>query len=1156
MVRRLVIPIESATVAAVTGVHARSGWAVTESPNGDAILSSEDEGDQPGADEPGIAADPFSAALVHSKVRSPAIRPTTLERPRLLSWLEQHASARLRVITAEAGYGKSTLLADHARRTAHRTIWYQLESSDRDWVTFLSYLVAAVREIAPAFGAGTVALLQQVGVLNPTRDVTVDTLLGELESVAVEPLILILDDFHTVQESDDVRAIVLRLLEHAPAQMSLVISGRDRPTIPMARLAAQDRVAELATEDLRFTRRETADLFAHSYGTPIDDDLVRAIDERLEGWGASLQLVCASLLSLRPEEIRTFVRDLSAHSDPLYEFLAEEVLSRQTPVMRRVLMHCSLLERISPHLVVAATADPRPVPIRQVSVCLYRAEDAGLVSRAATGSGRWRFHPLVREFLQRRLLAALSDEQRVDMHLRIAVAAEASDWLAAIHHYLEAGCPEDGMRVLRGSAIEALGTASWGEAMELVDRAGDQPPLIAAAIIQARAFVAEGQPDAALGLLDSWDLSEATGLERSLVNMTKAAALFAQSRADELVAVLKAILDDDATPNSVRGIAEAWIALINSAADSPLRPIARLLRRLAAKHKTDGLAYFAGISLNNAMGVELARGEYDDAIALGRDALGQFASLAVRTSELASLHSAIALGLAEAGNTQAAWDHVDLALSVGDPRPDALGECAWLAAVTGRIDMAWSCLNQAQRVLEGGFRELGTDALLAYARVVLAVARGDLGRAEAMLGEVTSPQNALCGDRARRLMLQAMVATAQGRPEAAELAQAGLAVAKRQGAWRWEPRLRLLLAAATTNRDEFTRLLSDVSHISPLTLLELADVVVDHLDLVVGDCPTVENSVQSCPERWLPSLRRSLSSGQTPRAHAAAQLLARFGTRADLVALSAWEQTYARQGKQRVLSGSLSRRVTPKLQLRDLGRTEFAVDSTRVLLSQVRRKAAALLLFLASRPGQSAGRELVLDELWPEASPQDALNSLHQAMYYLRRCIDQWYEDSVSADYIVLESEIIYLDPGLASVDSVFFHREAAVALSSDDPSVHGSSTVGLYRGMFAPEFEYEEWAIDYRGRTHAQYLRLVQAIAESQLRTGNFKEAATGLTTALGIDPGAFELEVPLVKALWSQGSRAAALEHYRHYAHAHARELGIPASAIEELLKEGHRV
>ena len=481
MVRRLVIPIDSMPAIAGSVAHARER-SMTDVPVGpEPPQSGEDSAAARRTDS-----DAFAAAVVHSKVRSPAIRPTTLERPRLLSWLDQHASARLRLITTEAGYGKSTLLADHARRSTQRTIWYRLESSDRDWVTFLSYVVASVREIAPEFGPGTVTLLQQVGVLNPTRDVTVDTLLAELETVATEPLTLVLDDFHAVGDSEDVRAMVLRLLEHGPKGLALVISGRERPTLPLARLAAQAAVAELTTEDLRFTRRETADLFAHSYGTPIDDDLVATIDERLEGWAASLQLVCASLLSLRPDEVRTFVRDLSAHSDPLYDFLAEEVLSRQTPVMRRVLTHASLLARISPHLVAAATADPRPVSVRQISVCLYRAEDAGMISRAAAGSRRWRFHPLIREFLQGRLLASLSAEQLTAMHLRIAVAAEPSDWLTATHHYLEAGRPDDGMRVLRAAAMQALGTASWGLAIELVDRAGDHPPFAAAAIIQAR----------------------------------------------------------------------------------------------------------------------------------------------------------------------------------------------------------------------------------------------------------------------------------------------------------------------------------------------------------------------------------------------------------------------------------------------------------------------------------------------------------------------------------------------------------------------------------------------------------------------------------------------------------------------------------------------
>ena len=102
------------------------------------------------------------------------------------------------------------------------------------------------------------------------------------------------------------------------------------------------------------------------------------------------------------------------------------------------------------------------------------------------------------------------------------------------------------------------------------------------------------------------------------------------------------------------------------------------------------------------------------------------------------------------------------------------------------------------------------------------------------------------------------------------------------------------------------------------------------------------------------------------------------------------------------------------------------------------------------------------------------------------------------------------------------------------------------YHGLFAPEFEYEEWAIDYRGRTHGQYLRLVHAVAEAQLRRRSASwKPRRGLTTALGIDPAAFELQALLAEALWKQGSRAAAVEHYRQYAHAHVRELGLASAA-----------
>ena len=155
-------------------------------------------------------------------------------------------------------------------------------------------------------------------------------------------------------------------------------------------------MATLTTDDLRFSRRETEELFSLGYGMALDDDIIGVIDARTEGWVASLQLVYSSIRSSAPHEVREFVRDLSGTSKPLYDFLAEEVLGRQTPLMQRILIHASLLVRISADLVLAAlsvTADPPAAD--QVADSLEAADEQGLMSRSAAGSATRRFHPLL-----------------------------------------------------------------------------------------------------------------------------------------------------------------------------------------------------------------------------------------------------------------------------------------------------------------------------------------------------------------------------------------------------------------------------------------------------------------------------------------------------------------------------------------------------------------------------------------------------------------------------------------------------------------------------------------------------------------------------------------------------------------------------------------
>src|SRR6476619_246518 len=261
-----------------------------------------------------------------AKVQRPALRDETLERPRLLDWLRAKIHGRVILVLADAGYGKTTLLADFARRTRLRTMWYRLDDDDRDWISFLSHLVAAGREHDPAFAPTTSAMLSDLATGGPTREAATDVFLRELPKIAEHGAVLILDDFHLVDESPEVRIIARELVARAPERLSIVFASGQTPPIPFARMRAAGEVAEIGTDELRFDAAETARLFSETYGRELEPDVLADVTARTEGWAASLQLVQAALRDRSPAEIRRFVRGLTGADQELYDYLAEEVV--------------------------------------------------------------------------------------------------------------------------------------------------------------------------------------------------------------------------------------------------------------------------------------------------------------------------------------------------------------------------------------------------------------------------------------------------------------------------------------------------------------------------------------------------------------------------------------------------------------------------------------------------------------------------------------------------------------------------------------------------------------------------------------------------------------------------------------------------------------
>ncbi|MFL5669016.1 MAG: hypothetical protein ACJ77U_06485, partial [Chloroflexota bacterium] len=241
-----------------------------------------------------------------AKVQVPLLRDETLARHRLLDWLAAKVHHRVILVLADAGYGKTTLLADFSRRTRARTLWYRLDEDDRDWISFLSHLVAAGRVHDPGFAPNTASLLGDLALGAPTVEAATEVFIRELSAIATQGALLILDDFHLVDESPDIRQIVREIVTAAPERLAIVFASRRMPAVPLARLRAAGEVAELGTDDLRFDATETARLFTETYGRALDPDVLADVATKTEGWAASLQLVQAALRDRTPTQIRQF----------------------------------------------------------------------------------------------------------------------------------------------------------------------------------------------------------------------------------------------------------------------------------------------------------------------------------------------------------------------------------------------------------------------------------------------------------------------------------------------------------------------------------------------------------------------------------------------------------------------------------------------------------------------------------------------------------------------------------------------------------------------------------------------------------------------------------------------------------------------------------
>jgi LuxR family maltose regulon positive regulatory protein len=389
--------------------------------------------------------------ILVTKLYIPRPRPNVVSRSRLLSRLTEGLHGKLTLISAPAGFGKTTLVSEWVAGIEQPTAWLELSEGENDPTRFLTYLVAALRTIGPAIGEGVLSALQSTQP--PPMEALLVALLNDVSTIQ-HPFVLVLDDYHLL-DSQAIDQALTFLVEHLPPLMHLVIATREDPALPLARLRARGDLTEVRAADLRFTPDEAAAFLNQVMGLSLSEEDIAALETRTEGWIAGLQLAALSMQG--QEDNAGFIRSFTGSHHFVLDYLLEEVLGQQPERVQTFLLRTSILDRISAPLCDAVVRDSSA----SGRETLDYLERANLFLVPLDNERRWyRYHHLFAELLRQRLnqniVSSTEDEGSViaELHRRASQWYEDNDLeIEAFQHAVAAGDVERAARLVEGKGM-------------------------------------------------------------------------------------------------------------------------------------------------------------------------------------------------------------------------------------------------------------------------------------------------------------------------------------------------------------------------------------------------------------------------------------------------------------------------------------------------------------------------------------------------------------------------------------------------------------------------------------------------------------------------------------------------------------------------------
>jgi LuxR family maltose regulon positive regulatory protein len=400
-----------------------------------------------------------SISLIQTKLHRPQIHGAHLQRQQLIDHLDQRCKRPLTLISAPAGYGKTTLASYWLEKSDSPYAWVSLDEADNDLRLFLSYFLAAIQTIFPDFGRQILAMVN-ASTLAPVTALA-GSLINEINQIE-QSFVLAWDDFHLIKD-ESVLELLNQLLRHPPPSMHLVLIGRRDPFLPFSRLRANRLMTEIRTQDLRFSQTEIEELLTQMLGTTVDPSTAARLSERTEGWVTGLLL---AVFAIRNQgRLDPALLEPQVDAQYVMEYLFTEVFSRQPSVITSYLMSSAILDRFCGPLCEAVRAPAGDSPTLENGGWEFIAwlKEQNLFLIPLDNEKRWfRFHHLFQKLLRNQLERHFSRDDINALHDR------ASTWFAenglieeALKHALAGENSKAAAQLVAKHGFDLLNDMDW-----------------------------------------------------------------------------------------------------------------------------------------------------------------------------------------------------------------------------------------------------------------------------------------------------------------------------------------------------------------------------------------------------------------------------------------------------------------------------------------------------------------------------------------------------------------------------------------------------------------------------------------------------------------------------------------------------------------------